>query len=126
MGRPDPHAVEHKPVGAAGGSGQAWLTTVAAMAVVVVAIFLTRWLVRRLGGTPGTSAGCAEVLDRTMLSPRHHLHVVRLGRRVVLVGTGPQGLTTLSEITDSEDVAELVAQSASRKTRRPHGKGGRA
>ncbi|MDY6913677.1 MAG: flagellar biosynthetic protein FliO [Planctomycetota bacterium] len=104
--------VEDRHVGRDGGPAVwPWLQTVLALAVVIVLIFLARWLLRRVGAVTGTgrSAGLIEVLARSSLSPRHQLFLVRLGQRLILVGAGPQGgLAALTEITDQAEVSRLV------------------
>lgn len=85
--------------------------TAGALAVVVTLIFLTRWLLKRLGRRSGFAAqtDLIGVLARAPLGPKYQLALVRLGQRLVLVGCSPQGLTRLSEITDPAEVAALTA-----------------
>jgi len=45
------------------------------------------------------------VVSRTSLSPKHSVYVLRIGRRVLLVGTGPQGAPSL--ITELDELAEI-------------------
>ncbi len=87
-----------------------WLQTLVALAIVVVAIFATRLLVRRLArrSGPGGSGAVLDVLARMPISGREELLVVRLGRRVVLLGRGREGLTTLSEVSDADEAASLL------------------
>ncbi len=47
-----------------------------------------------------------HVVGRVSLSPRHSVYVLRVGRRMLLVGAGPQGAPTL--ISELDDVAELA------------------
>jgi flagellar biogenesis protein FliO len=57
------------------------------------------------------SAGTLHVIGRTSLSPRHAVHLLSVGGRVLIVGTGPQGAPALlGELTDPEDLPELVSQ----------------
>ena len=82
---------------------------------------LLGWLVKRLGGGKSLhNAGVLKLVARANLSPKHQMFLVRMGNRLVLVGAGPQGLTTLSEITDAEEATKLL-QAAGQKT-----EGGRA
>ena len=104
-----PDALESQRVGRDGGSSVwGWLRTLAALAVVVGLIFGIRLVLRRLGPGAKTVAGpdALKVLARSSLSTRHQLYAVRFGRRVVLVGMGPEGLTALGEITDADEIAE--------------------
>ncbi|HUT60463.1 MAG TPA: flagellar biosynthetic protein FliO [Phycisphaerae bacterium] len=86
-----------------------WERTVLALAVVVAVVLGLRYLLKRFAG-PGRitgRGGVIEVLARAAVLPRQHLLLVRMGRRLVLLGSAPGGLTTLAEITDPEEVAEL-------------------
>jgi len=40
---------------------------------------------------PAGVTGSVDVVGRVSLSPRHSVYLLRVGRRVLLVGTGPQG-----------------------------------
>ena len=55
---------------------------------------------RRLG--PRAAAGAVEVVGRVSLSPKHSVYLLRVGRRVLVVGAGPQGPPAL--IAELEDV----------------------
>jgi flagellar protein FliO/FliZ len=86
-----------------------WGRTLGALALVVVLIFAARIMLKRLGPIyGGQRRGMLDVLARATVSPRHQLLLVRLGRRVVLVGQSPASLTTLSEVTDADEVASLI------------------
>jgi len=88
-----------------------WVQTVGALAVVVGLIFALRHVLRRLGpvGAIRRGAGPVEVIMRSNLSPRERVYLVRMGERVLLVGSGPAGLTTLCEVSDAEEAARLLA-----------------
>lgn len=106
-----------KPLGSKGASDGLghellyWLQLLLALALVVGLIFLARFLLRRFGGTAKFTGGSrvVEVLARTALTPKHQVFLVRLGRRLVLVGAGPEGLAALAEVTDPDEVAKLAA-----------------
>jgi flagellar biogenesis protein FliO len=54
---------------------------------------------RRMG-TRGP-AGAIQVVGRVGLSPRHSVYLLRVGRRVLVVGAGPQGPPALiTELVD--------------------------
>jgi flagellar protein FliO/FliZ len=46
-----------------------------------------------------------QVVSRVSLSPKHTVYLLRIGRRVLLVGAGPQGAPSL--ISELEDAHEL-------------------
>lgn len=57
---------------------------------------------RRLG--PRAAGGAVQVVGRVSLSPRHSVFLLRVGRRVLVVGAGPQGPPAL--ITELEDLPQ--------------------
>ncbi len=57
---------------------------------------------RRLG--PRGAAGAVQVVGRVSLSSRHSVYLLRVGRRVLVVGAGPQGPPAL--LTELDDVPE--------------------
>ena len=86
-----------------------WTRTLAALALVVVLIIAARFMLKRFGPVSGAQRrDMLDVLARTAVSPRHQLLLVRVGRRVVLVGQSPASLETLSEVTDPDEVAALI------------------
>jgi flagellar biogenesis protein FliO len=59
------------------------------------------------------TAGTLRVVGRTSLSPRHTIHLLSVGGRVLIVGTGPQGAPSLlGELTDPDDLQRLAPQRA--------------
>ncbi len=88
-----------------------WVQPLVALAAVVAAIFLLRWVLIRLGGRRAVigQSSAVEILARSDLAPRCQLFVLRLGKRVLLVGLGPNGPVTLCEVTDPAEAAELLA-----------------
>ena len=54
---------------------------------------------------PSSAAGGMEVISRVSLSPKHTVYLLRLGRRVLVVGTGPQGAPSL--ISELDDLPEI-------------------
>lgn len=88
-----------------------------ALAAVVGLIFLLRWAARRFFGLP-TARGASQVvqvLSRSVISPKQQLVLVKVGRRVVVAADNGSQLTSLSEITDPDEVAALVGQLRSEK-----------
>jgi len=86
-----------------------WSRTIGALALVVVLIVAARLMLKRFGPVSGARrSDVLDVLARTAVSSRHQLLLVRLGRRVVLVGQAPTSMTTLSEVTDADEAAALI------------------
>ena len=105
-----------------------WAQTILALAAVIGLIFLARYLLRRVGSSSPAlgGGGPIRVLARANLSPKERLLLVRMGGRVLLLGSAPGGLTTLSEVTDPDEVSELLEQVAAGKSpskRRPTDEG---
>jgi flagellar biosynthetic protein FliO len=92
-----------------GGDVVGWLRPLGALAVVAGLIFAVRWLLRRWAGSgPAGQAGPMEVLARASVAPRQQLLLVRLGKRLVLIGAGGGTMTTLAEVSDQAEVDELM------------------
>ena len=49
-----------------------------------------------------------QVVGRVSLSPRHTVYMLRVGRRVLLVGAGPQGSPSL--ISELDDLGEIESE----------------
>jgi hypothetical protein len=54
---------------------------------------------------PGPATGAVQVVGRVSLSPKHSVYVLRVGRRMLLVGAGTQGPPAL--ITELDDLPEI-------------------
>jgi flagellar protein FliO/FliZ len=84
----------------------AWWTTLGGLATVLTILGGTAWVVRKnLPGVPkGLPKSVVEVLGRKTLEPRAAIHLVRCGSRILVLGTTPQGMVSLAEITDAAEV----------------------
>lgn len=87
-----------------------WWKTVGALALVIGLIFCAKCILRRLGAGRSTRGGASiiEVLTRTSVSARHSVILLRVGSRLLLVAAGSDGMNTLTEIDDPEQVSELL------------------
>jgi flagellar biogenesis protein FliO len=95
--------------GHSGGSGGWWLGTAGIALVLAVCGGIS--LAARRGWPQARAGGVLRVVGRTSLSPRHTVHLLGVGERVLIVGTGPQGAPTLlGELTDPEDLRRFVAR----------------
>jgi flagellar protein FliO/FliZ len=74
--------------------------------VCVLAYAGLRLAARKYGG--GSNGGLTLV-ERVMVGPRRSLLLVRVGEKLILVGSSEAGLHTLAEL-DAEDVATAVEQ----------------
>ncbi|MDZ4684260.1 MAG: flagellar biosynthetic protein FliO [Planctomycetaceae bacterium] len=98
--------------------------TVAALGVMALGLMLAvRWLKRH--GPPslrGLPSEAVEPLGQRLLSRGVAVHLVRCGSRVLLLGVGPDGVRTLSEITDPVEV-DLLAGACRRRDEATSGLG---
>ena len=92
------------------GFGYGLAKTLLALVIVAALIFLIRYLLRRLGMGPRISgrSGAMEILARAPVSARQQLLLVRLGGRLVLVGSSAETIAPLVEISDPAEVAGLL------------------
>jgi hypothetical protein len=95
--------------GADGGdrtSGLAWLGKLAAGALVVAALGVAVVVVQRRRGVLEPEGAFLRVVGRRPLSPRHTLHLVQAGDRLLLVGTGSSGAPALLGSWDAGEAGE--------------------
>jgi len=87
------------------------MVTVAGSLAVVLGLFLAvAWLLRRAAPKSLTPlpAEVVEVLGRAPLAGRQQMHLLRCGRKLLLVSVTPAGAETLTEITDPAEVDRLA------------------
>jgi len=86
-------------------------TTLSALAVVLGIFLIFAWLMRRASGkgTAGLPGELVEILGQVPLNGRQRLCVIRFGRKLVLACVSVDGAETLAELTDPEEVDELLA-----------------
>ena len=64
---------------------------------------------------PSGDTGPIRVVGRSALSTKHSVYLLRVGDRVLILGTGPQGApSTLGEVTDPAELARLAPRRAPR------------
>lgn len=81
---------------------------IGSLALVIATIFALRWSARRFLRLPsGQSSDAVRVLSRTPISPKQHVVLLAVGRRVLVVADSGQQLSTLCEISDQEEVRSL-------------------
>lgn len=79
------------------------------LGIVLAIILIVVWAVRRcMPNLRGGGISALRVVGRVGLSPKHSVALISVGRRVVLVGMSGDRLTRICEVTDPEEVAELV------------------
>jgi flagellar biosynthetic protein FliO len=115
--------VRAETAGAQAASSAGWLTwmrslgplVVVLLVIVGLAALAKRFAPQRLRAGL-TGAGAIEVLARQYLSPKQSVAMLKVGRRIVLVGMSPDRLTHLETIHDPDEVAELVGRTASHRS----------
>ncbi len=80
------------------------------LAIVLGLFFFVVWLARRAFPKTSTTlpSEVLEVLGRSPIASRHNLQLIRLGQRLLLVSVSSDGAETLAEITDTDEVNQLV------------------
>jgi flagellar biogenesis protein FliO len=84
-----------------------------ALALVLGAIFLLRWIGQRLLLKNGTLRGnkSIHVVSRSVISPKQQVIMLRVGKRLIVVGDSGGQLNPLCEISDPDEVASLIGES---------------
>ncbi len=87
-----------------------FLELVGGVLIVAVAGGLIVFFYRRFaGGAIGLRGSrVVEVLGRTALSPRHAVCLLKVGRRLVLVGVAGDRVAPISVIESADEVAEIL------------------
>ncbi|MEZ6067212.1 MAG: flagellar biosynthetic protein FliO [Planctomycetaceae bacterium] len=66
---------------------------------------LKKWMSQRFVGLP---KDVIDLLGVQPVAPQQSIHLVRVGERLLVIAAGPQGMQTLSEITDPAEVQHLT------------------
>ncbi len=82
------------------------------LAIGYGALYILRGFMSRQGVVPGRRGGHLRVLESASLGPNRSVHLVRVGGKVMVVGSTPEQVTSLGEVNDSETLALLTAESA--------------
>ena len=84
-------------------------TVVALSALVLVVLFVGRaWKKNGGFGSPTAPIEAIELLGKRYVDPRQTIHLVRLGTRILVIGSTPGGLQPLAEVTDPVEVDYLA------------------
>jgi len=90
------------------------MVTVGSSLAIVLALFCGLvWVSRRFGngaaGAKALPAAAITPLGHVMLDPRTKLLLVKCGRRILVLSQTAAGLTPISEVTQPDEVRELLA-----------------
>lgn len=85
-------------------------TALSGLAIVLGLFFLASWLLKRTMPKSARTlpSEVLEVLGRTSLAARQSVHLVRVGRKLILISVSTDGIETLTEITDPSEVDRLA------------------
>ncbi len=104
-------SAEDAPVRRNGDGPGAWWQTIGALALVAGLILALRWVLKRTGAVrslPRSAGGPVELVSRTPVGAKQQLTLVRLGRRLVLLGWAGESVAPLAEVTDPGEVQRLL------------------
>ncbi len=86
------------------GSSVAW-----ALGILAVG-WLARQFLKSGGPLSNVAPSAIELLSRQSIGPQQQLALVRLGRRILLVGTTPTGMSTLATVDDPVEVQTILSE----------------
>ena len=89
LGIPVPRGCAASRAGRRSAGSDGWWPGMAGLALVLAVGGGIAVAARRFG--PRAAAGAVQVVGRVSLSPKHSVYLLRVGRRVLLVGAGPAG-----------------------------------
>jgi len=94
-----------------------WARLVLSLAIVLGLIFALRPVVRRIMGAaaPNRTSRAIQVVSMHPIAPRQQLMLVRVGKRLVLVGNSGTAMNALCELTDPDEIASLLGQLSAEK-----------
>ncbi len=106
-------AADYAPVERRDTLAAGWVRTFGALTLVIGLIFVARAAVRRLNpgaASPTRLGGALQVLGRTSVGPKQAVMLMRVGQRILVVGDSAGTMRTLAEVTEPEEVADLLAE----------------
>ena len=91
--------------------------------VFLVILFVTLWIIRRLGkaNLQSMNTPWARVLDRQVLSGQQSLYLVEIAGQLQVLGGSDHHLVKISEINDPQVAAEILQEITTRPTERVEG-----
>lgn len=95
------------------GIGGEFARTLGGLAVVLGLLIGMYLLVRRFGGPMAGAkrpAGVLEIMARYPIGRRQHLVLLKMGRRLLLLHQTGTEMRTLTDVSDPDEVADLIAR----------------
>jgi flagellar biogenesis protein FliO len=110
---------ETSTTGQTGGSSAGAFLAVLVVLLVFVLGLAKLFLKRSPYAITGLPPDAVDVLGRRVVDPRNSVYMIKVGSRLILMGSSPGGLTSLAEITDPIEVASLTNVCAAAKQTGP-------
>lgn len=102
-----------RPSAPSGESSNGWWLVTPGIAAVLAVFGGVSYAMKRF--LPSRDSGPIQVVGRSALSTKHSVYLLRVGDRVLIIGTGSQGPpSTLGEITDPAELARLAPRRSPR------------
>ena len=92
-------------------SGGAMFQVVLALLLVLGAIYLVFWLLRRINPA-GNAGGVLKVIGGVMVGPRERVVIVEMGESWMLLGVSQGGVTLLATVPRPSDAERLASHPA--------------
>jgi flagellar protein FliO/FliZ len=83
-----------------------------ALALVLAAVFVAAWLLRRARGIGSAARGALDVIADLPLGPKERAVLLRVGKTQLLIGVAPGRVTTLHVLAEPVDAATPLATQA--------------
>jgi len=96
---------EGRPARGISPAGSLWTTFGSLLILIAVILIAARLWKRHLPSVGGLLSGdVIELLGRKPIDQKRQLQLIRIGSRILVVGTWAEGMVTLTEITDPSEV----------------------
>lgn len=97
------------------GAVSLWGTVIGLGVVFALFVGVRVWLTRHGPlGMRGLPVEALELLGKRIIEPRVSIHIVRCGPKILVLGVAPDGVRTLTEITDPVEI-DMIAGACRRK-----------
>lgn len=78
------------------------------LAGVIALIVVLGWFCRRLFARQHADGAAIALVSRTLLTPKHQVLIVRVGRRLLVVGDSGHGMNLLCSVTETEEIESIL------------------
>ena len=84
-----------------------FLQIVLSLSLVLLIIFLSAWMLRRYGRTPGVANGNLKVLGALSVGQRERVMLLQVGKEQILVGVTSSRITTLHQLPENIETEQV-------------------